>query len=145
MPGEAGLLGGRRESSGTEASGCLSGPQGLHSRRASPGCPRPFLTPKQQAERSLTDWVGPLSRPQLRVGQVPPWAPEFRPYPSGPDLEPSQRSLCGQALYPHPMTPLVRNSEACLRPELAQEGVSVSQGSGFKQLGQQEIDACCQG
>lgn len=46
---------------------------------------------------------------------------------------------------PSPHDSPCQNSEACLRPELAQEGVSVSQGSGFKQLGQQEIDAYVRG
>lgn len=62
------------ESSGIEASGCLLWAAGASQPQGLPRLPEALPhSCQQQAERSLTDWVGAwLSRPQLRVGQVPP-------------------------------------------------------------------------
>ena len=62
------------ESSGIEASGCLLWAAGASQLQGLPRLPEALPHSCQhQAEGSLTDWLGTwLSRPLLRVGQVPP-------------------------------------------------------------------------
>ena len=62
------------ESGGIEASGCLLWAAGASQPQGLPRLPKalPHFC-QHQAEGSLIDWVGTwLSRPLLRVGQVPP-------------------------------------------------------------------------